>query len=363
MSEARDPHPGGTEHGTGASAPVDRMRAVSEQEYRAELEGGFVPDPAPAGPGVTVLPQSTGSAHPPRYTLSYVIEDSDSGIHVVDPGLDDAEGENLARLETHLARSGRRLDEIASVTVTHLHADHLGLGERLQRDHGVPVAMHRVEQLALRTMSAQAESMREGFAAQIASWGVPEERRAELLATGEVMARSGVRRREPFDAAVLLDDGDVLPISGRALRVLPTPGHTPGHIALVDDAGLVFTGDHLLPAIFPGIGLGGPTPDPLGDYLRSLDTLSPYAAHTALPGHGYRFTGLADRIAVTREHHLRRSREIAALLVERPRATTWQLAEGIHWTAGFTNLADFYLVSALSQTAMHVAYLERNTSG
>ncbi len=73
------------------------------------------------------------------------------------------------------------------------------------------------------------------------------------------------RTAEPF-ADLLVEDGDVLPIAGREVRALWTPGHTAGHLCLVDEGdGLLFTGDHVLPRINPGIGLGGRTAtNPLG---------------------------------------------------------------------------------------------------
>ncbi|MDO9395297.1 MAG: MBL fold metallo-hydrolase, partial [Herbiconiux sp.] len=180
--------------------------------------------------------------------------------------------------------------------------------------------------------------------------------------TAATAAATGGR---PFTADRVLAHGDLLPIPGRRIRALHTPGHTPGHLCLVDDdERLLFTGDHLLPTIFPGLGLGGPAPDALGDYLRSLDAVEHEVAHhteaiDVLPGHGFRFTGLAGRVRVTRAHHLARSAEIAAILQLEPEATVWQTAERVTWTAGFANLSGFYLFSALAQTAMHREYLDR----
>jgi glyoxylase-like metal-dependent hydrolase (beta-lactamase superfamily II) len=137
----------------------------------------------------------------------------------------------------------------------------------------------------------------------------------------------------------------------------------------------VFTGDHLLPSIFSGIGLGGPVEDAIGDYLDSLDRLeqldsdpvaspaAPAGEHAAdgmfdvLPGHGYRFRGLGARIRQTRDHHLARSAEVAALLARSSGATVWQVASGISWSAGWQNLPAFHRFSALAQTAMHVNHL------
>ncbi len=51
-------------------------------------------------------------------------------------------------------------------------------------------------------------------------------------------------------------DGERLPIAGRDVRAIWTPGHTPGHLCLHDAAaGVLLTGDHLLPRITPNISV------------------------------------------------------------------------------------------------------------
>jgi glyoxylase-like metal-dependent hydrolase (beta-lactamase superfamily II) len=342
------------------------MQSVSSEELRAERDGVVIPPAAPAAEMTWVLPQPTGSSHPPRYTLSYILEDSRGGIHLIDPGLDDAEGRNRARLDAFLGSIGRSVRNVVSTIVTHLHVDHIALAEWLRNEHGTPLSLHRADQQAARRLTEAAPTMIATTVALLEEWRVPHDRRPDLEAASAAMAANGIQRTAPLSVDRLLDDDQLLDIPGRELRVLPTPGHTPGHIALVETGPrLLFSGDHLLPAMYPGIGLGGPTPDAIGDYLRSLEALEPYAraetddspGYTVLPGHGYRFTGLADRVDATRRHLLRRSHEVAAVLAETPSAGTWQIAERIHWTAGFRNLAGFHLISALSQTAMHARHL------
>src|SRR6185312_13258335 len=106
---------------------------------------------------------------------------------------------------------------------------------------------------------------------------------------------------------VVLADGDLLDIPGRRIRALWTPGHTPGHLCLyAEEADLVFTGDHVLPTINSGLGLGGPTAaNPIADYLAGLRRIGALDGR-ALPGHEDPFAGLADRTAALAEHHLRR---------------------------------------------------------
>ncbi|MDO9398858.1 MAG: MBL fold metallo-hydrolase, partial [Herbiconiux sp.] len=110
---------------------------MSQAEYRAEIDAEGLPPAAEVRPGVWVLPQPMPSKHSPRYTLSYLIQDASHGIHLVDPGWDD--DANLDRLDDTLAEAfGADRTRLASIVATHLHADHLGLAERLQREHDVP---------------------------------------------------------------------------------------------------------------------------------------------------------------------------------------------------------------------------------
>lgn len=281
----------------------------------------------------------------PHFTLSYLVLDAGDGVHVIDPGWDS--DENWRALETTLAGIGRRVGNIATVTVTHLHPDHLGMAERVRAASGAPVALHRLEQEGIRELTTpipDAVSL-----ARFADWGAPDDRHSELL---DAVHRRGAWK--PFMADRLLEDGDLLEIPGRGLRVLHTPGHTTGHVAIVDAGSkLVFTGDLLLPNQFPGIGLGGtPAGSPIEDYLGSLELIAALDDHEALPGHGYRFTGIAERCRETAAHHERRTAEVAVALGDG--GTIWSVASGLTWTAGWENLRGFALLSALAQTELHV---------
>ena len=86
-----------------------------------------------------------------------------------------------------------------------------------------------------------------------------------------------------IQADTLLEDGDVLCLGSKMLRVIHTPGHTAGGIFLVGP-GLIFTGDTIF------AGSIGRTDFPGGDQellSRSLKTLLQFADETRLfPGHG-----------------------------------------------------------------------------
>ncbi|MCU1476780.1 MAG: fold metallo-hydrolase [Subtercola sp.] len=313
-------------------------------------------------PGLWLLPLPLPAGHMP-FVLCYLIEDSAGGVHVVDPGWDS--DSYWSAFERALRRIGKTVSDVASVIVTHLHSDHLGMAERLVRASGASIVLHRAEQSAVDQLLLEraGDPERSRIREQLALWGVPSVRSDELVAA--TMLNYTV---SAISADVLLDDGDILPIAGRSMSTIWAPGHTKGSICLVEpDERLILTGDHVLPTVHPGIGLGGRgDSNPLRDYLHSLDVVSSYDDHHVLPGHGYRFTGLAARIDQTRRHHLRRSAEVAEVLESVARddsdlgvdeLTVWRVAERVRWSAGWSGLSGPYLQAALNQIAMHIDYL------
>ncbi len=117
---------------------------------------------------------------------SYIIHTSEGDL-VVDAG---AEPEKiLASLE----------NEVAAILLTHGHADHIGALEEVRSETGAPVYMHPAD------------------------------------AQG-----AGVTDYEP------LEDGRDLELAGATIRVLHTPGHTPGSVTFVVGCDQI-VGDLVLP--------------------------------------------------------------------------------------------------------------------
>ncbi|PPF44891.1 hypothetical protein C5B85_09155 [Pseudoclavibacter sp. AY1F1] len=280
-------------------------------------------------------------------TLASIVADDAGGVHVIDPG--SGSDDNLAALATALEGSGHRLDQVRSIIVTHLHHDHLGLAERLRDVSGAPIVLHRDEQAALDRLAADRPSV-ETERARLLGWGVPAERHTEIL---QLVGRSATPVL--LRADVVVDDGQLLDVPGRRMRAIHTPGHTPGHLTVVDeDTRLVFTGDHVSPVLHPGLGLGGDDGhNPVLQYQRSLRRIIDLGVDEAVPGHGYRFVGLAQRCAEHAQHHQRRTDEVASALDSSPGASIFEVASRLTWSVGWENLAGFTLVSALQQTAMH----------
>ncbi|THJ68784.1 MBL fold metallo-hydrolase [Arthrobacter echini] len=292
------------------------------------------------------------------YSFSYLLRRDDGGVHVIDPGWDSAANwERLLSALTTLTPGRAGADAVTGIIGTHLHPDHVGLAAHLRAASGAPLALHGVERRVLERHSTRLLDLDEALA-RLEAWGVPEGRRRELV---------GFVDRSPEHLALSVDqdlvDGELLDLPGFRVEVMATPGHTAGHICLRDDErGLLYTGDHVLPTVFAGLGLGGPTAsNPLADYIVSVARLEPYGSYEALPGHEHRFRGLAERARTCLDHHLVRTREVAAIL----EGTTpgsggpsiWEIASRLTWTARWNGLAGLHLLSALRQTEMHVDFV------
>jgi glyoxylase-like metal-dependent hydrolase (beta-lactamase superfamily II) len=181
--------------------------------------------------------------------------------------------------------------------------------------------------------------------ADLASLALPDERIAALRAMAEPDR--------------LIADGDPVPIAGRDVRAVWTPGHTPGHLCLHDaEAGILLTGDHLLPRISPNVAVhAGRTGDPLGGYLRSLSRMTAFQADEALPAHEYRFRGIDVRAKELINHHDERNAEAVRVAAALPEPTAWAIAAGMTWSRGWEALHGLLRRMALAETVAHLHHL------
>ncbi|MFP3913536.1 MAG: MBL fold metallo-hydrolase [Actinomycetota bacterium] len=83
-----------------------------------------------------------------------------------------------------------------------------------------------------------------------------------------------------------LEHGQVLDLAGISVRVLHTPGHTPGHCCLhVEEEGLLLSGDQLFAGSIGRTDLPGGDPEALAESMRS-HVMSLADDTRVLPGHG-----------------------------------------------------------------------------
>lgn len=333
------------------------ITVTAEAQFQA-WQAKVMPAVEEVRPGVWSIPVPF-AGNPMRYTLCYVLVGEASGVDgarevaLVDPGWDSDEGWEL--LTAGLATAGLRPKDITGIVVTHFHPDHLGMAARLREASGAWVALGEHEPLPTQWRGDPTLFVAEDRA-QFAAWGVPAEYLDEVSFQNDTWAQL-ISIAAP---QLRLVDGELIPVAGLSVRVLATPGHTPGSICLIDEAnGLILTGDHVLPKITPHVSLEAANhADPLLDYLESLEIMGIGADMEVLPAHEYRFRGLLERAAQLREHTLDRSREVIAVLESGAATTVWDVSKELTWSRGFDSLRGFTLRLALAETASHLVYLE-----
>ncbi|MFB9832956.1 MBL fold metallo-hydrolase [Actinoallomurus acaciae] len=153
----------------------------------------------------------------------YALIDDDGQVTLVDTGTKGATRRTLAAL----AVMGKAAEDVTRIVLTHAHGDHAGGAAKMAEVTGASVAVHESD-------------------ARWARAGQSPPRDA-ATAGGRFLNRLG-KRGNGFPAIVVgeeFSDGHVLPIAG-GLRVVHTPGHTEGHVALLHETtGVLITGDSI----------------------------------------------------------------------------------------------------------------------
>ncbi len=184
----------------------------------------------------------------------YLVYNSDSReAMIVDPGM-------LTETEQQ-AIDGCIADRnllVKYIVNTHMHLDHCFGATYAAAKYGVDLLAHPAD-----------APLGQNLARQAAQFGIFDDRIADVTAT------------KP------LNDGDTLTLGNETIKVIHTPGHSPGGLSLyAPDDGWVITGDTLF-----ADGNIGRTDLPGGDYNTLINSITTRlftlpADTTVLPGHG-----------------------------------------------------------------------------
>ena len=124
---------------------------------------------------------------------------------------------------------------VTQIINTHGHFDHVSANKPMKEATGAPISIHPLDAPMLTTLSRSA-----------AAWGLSAEDSPEPDKT--------------------IEDGDTISVGNLAIKVLHTPGHTPGGVSLLV-AEAVFVGDTLFQ------GSIGRTDFPGGDFETLRDSI------------------------------------------------------------------------------------------
>jgi glyoxylase-like metal-dependent hydrolase (beta-lactamase superfamily II) len=254
-----------------------------------------------------------------------------------------------------LVERGLEPKQIRHLIGTHHHPDHFGASRAYQDLTGARVYLHPLEVERIEyTLAAEPEDMLRHSRRH----GMPVPPTAEQAAPRPREVWAGT-----FQPTLRIDesltDGDVLTLGKRRLRVVWTPGHTPGHCCLLElDSGALFVGDHLLPKITPHVGVYATSPpNPLGDFLASQEKIAALEGVSVVcPAHGPTFTDHRHRAHQLIAHHEHRMRAMTDALHGGPATALAVARKAFAWV--FEDPVDrFQIGAALMETIAHLDLL------
>jgi glyoxylase-like metal-dependent hydrolase (beta-lactamase superfamily II) len=218
----------------------------------------------------------------------------DGGVVLFDTGIGGAEGGG--QLEFGLKLAGFELSDVRLVVCTHSHSDHYGAAATVVDASGCELWMHpawghirAIVEDPDRAWDRRIEVARQS--------GLPE----QALAAYEER-----RGEDPHIDRIISPDRDLLPGVGietdlGVWDVYETPGHAPSHVVLHQpERRLMISGDHLLGRVSLFFDYGH-SPDPVGEFLSSLDVVDELETDLCLAGHGRPFRSVPEKIAANRQ--------------------------------------------------------------
>ena len=219
---------------------------------------------------------------------------SDGGIVLFDTGIGGAGGDD--QLEFGLRLAGFGLEDVKLLVCTHSHSDHYGAAGTVVDAAGCELWMHP-------------------------AWGhirgIVEDPEGAWDRRIEVARQSGIpkpaleayeerRGEDPHIDRLVEPDRELLPgvtveTDAGTWDVYETPGHAPSHVVLHQpEKRLMISGDHLLGRVSVFYDYGH-SPDPVGEFLGSLDRVEDLGTDLVLAGHGRPFRGVPGKVAANRE--------------------------------------------------------------
>jgi glyoxylase-like metal-dependent hydrolase (beta-lactamase superfamily II) len=152
---------------------------------------------------------------------SFAFEEADGTLTLVDTG---SKGSGPKRVVAGLASLGKRPDQVRRILLTHAHVDHAGGAARVAARTGATLQTHEVEAEHLRAGTTPGYNRHNPIGLLLDLW------RPKL---------------EVCEVGATYRDGELLDVAG-GLRVLHTPGHTPGHCSFLHEpTGVLITGDSM----------------------------------------------------------------------------------------------------------------------
>ncbi|MFC4024004.1 MBL fold metallo-hydrolase [Oceanobacillus longus] len=221
------------------------------------------------------------------------IAEGENGVQVIDAGLHNEP--TVKRWEKELAGK-----TVTDILITHYHPDHFGYAGALQQRTGARVSMSQIDAKA--GLDAWQESFLNDLSLNYKLAGIHDDRANDMI----VNTKEFVPLVTPYpEINHYFEEGELLPIGKYEYEVIHTPGHSDGLVTFYNkEKNILLSTDHILPRITPNISYWfHGDPNPLGNYLKSLNKIKQLDVDLVVPSHGKPFYGGNERIDEIIVHH------------------------------------------------------------
>src|SRR5215204_2315012 len=277
----------------------------------------------------------------------YVIDEDP--LTIIDTGPKTKEA--IDALRAGLRKAGFLVSDLRRIVLTHAHEDHCGLAKSLRDEaKNAEVFVHNWE-----TGHRHNRLEYDEHRVLLERAGVPDEEIVRMRSMYDRMRKYSDSLAD--DEYTSLHDDAELKFESGSLRVLHTPGHTPGSCSFLREADrTVIAGDCVLKRITPNPVLSPDPVDParrfrsLAEYLVSLARLRSFSPTLVYGGHG-------DPVEDYEELFNRYLRAInerqtdIIRLIPKTGATAWDVAVEL-----FPGSDDVHRFLAVSETVAHLDY-------
>lgn len=273
----------------------------------------------------------------------YLIDQDPLTLVDVGPNTDEA----WNALHAEMRRVGHEVRDLRRILISHAHTDHFGLAGRVQEISGARVFIHDWDAPRLKrdpdytchnTLLHRA--------------GVPNEVTQGFKAGYESVKELAYHL---LDVDTLKDEDEIL-FQNSALRVVHTPGHTPGSICLLRESTRhLLAADTLLKHITPNPTLHADPIDEqrrfpsLSEYLCSLARIKEMAPTYIQTGHGDDIADYSEHFHTLVHYTDRRQQKVIQFVQQKQSVTAWELSRYL-----FPNTKDVHIYLGVSEAQAHL---------
>ncbi|MFZ5563954.1 MAG: MBL fold metallo-hydrolase [Thermodesulfobacteriota bacterium] len=262
-------------------------------------------------------------------------------------------------LEAALAEHGLCCGDIDRIVLTHSHIDHYGSVQKILRRAGRPVeiAGNFRQPVSIATGIGVSRQTMGDF---LALMGVPLAVRHLMRVLSVVFSAMG----ESCEVTTRIGENDRVAMGDYECRVIETPGHTRDSICLYHEpAGMLFSGDHVLPHITPNAFVmlkdGEPLPRRLSqkEFYGSIEKVRGLSPAVVFPAHGRPITDLEAVVRMYLESYRERDRLILSILEKGGAQSVYTVARRLFPNLRLARLP-LEIFLAVSEVYTHVQLLE-----